>query len=124
MRDFDRAMAGLSIMIVLLVTLAGVFGIVYVGTQAVTSIWKETLIDDSFEVEVVDKAMDPSSVKTSYRVLVQGTDLNGDEYCRTETVDATTYANCEKGSILKVHQKTTTQPLFGKTSKYTLIDLG
>lgn len=105
----------------LLLAAAGVCFIGGLITYGITSIWQEVLIDDVFEVEVIDKAMVEDD-GVSCTVLVKGTDFDGQEYCETLTVNPSVYSNIVPGDMLSIRQRTTTQPIFGKGISYTLIE--
>ena len=104
-----------------LLFIAGVYVVGGVIAYGITSIWQEVLVEDVFEVEVIEKAM-VEDKGVSCTVLVKGTDLDGQEYCETLTVSASVYSNISSGDMLNIRQKTTTQPIFGKEISYTLVE--
>ncbi len=123
MIDTD-ALEGVAIMIAIIMLICFVAMIIgtCVGiTYGITCIWRETLIEDTFEVEVIDMAMTEDD-RVCYSVLVKGVDLDGEEYCTTLTVTASVYSNISVGDVLTIRQKNTTQPIFGKETTYNLVE--
>ena len=116
MYDAAESLAVVIAIFLVIILLAGVFGIGWAITEGITSIWQKELVCDTFEVEILEKSMNDN-----YKILVKGIDLNGEEYCKTHVVFANEYANMNPGDILLVRQRVTTQPLFGEKVSYTLI---
>ena len=119
MFDTD-GIASMLIVFMAICLLAIVIAICSGITYGITYIWHEDLVDDTFEVVVLEKAMsNDDGVK--YDVLVKGVDLFGNEYCKNVSVKADVYANISIGDTLFMHQKSHTQPIFGVQSSYSLV---
>ena len=109
---------GIAVMLLIIIVImlaAFVFAMGYGITYAITTIWKETLADDTFEVTVVDKSMEDN-----YVILVKGVNLDGEEYCDKFIVDANRYASVTVGDTVVVRETKTTQPIFGEQVFYSL----
>lgn len=108
----------LIILMIVLVACSVILGTVY----GVTCIWKETTMQETFEVEVVDKIMTKTtSGSIQYYILVKGTLPNGETYCDEQYVNSDEYSCVEDNDILHMEVKETQQPIFGRKRFYTLV---
>ena len=91
------------------------------GAELVTMIWKETLLEETIEVEVLDKAMTDGESSVRYCILVKGKTSDGVEYCDDHYISKVAYSNIEIGDVLMLEYTRTTQPVFGERVSVKLI---